>query len=220
VKAPKGTKVKKLDLGRWRKLLPNSRPHEGYDRECLHLYFLEHSVGLHFQQGQIALPLETMGEVCLVHRGFMIEQEKRTQLFWRIVALLLALSFGDVCIAPPAGSQSADSTPVLRREKTAVMPFLKGRFGSDLSGVLNCPLCQLSFDRENIMPGCDETLTQYLQEALERSTKTWLSRPIRSPPSMPRFQWMKRKIHPQPGSRAWQKAWGRLCPHGNCLEIP
>jgi len=98
----------------------------------------------------------------------MIDQEKRTQLFWRIVALLLVLSFGDVCIPPPVGSQTDDSTPVLRREKAAVMPFLKGRFGSDLSGVLNCPLCQLSFDRENIMPDCDKTLTQYLQEALER----------------------------------------------------
>ena len=98
----------------------------------------------------------------------MNPQEKRTQLFWRIVVLLLVLSFGDVCIPPRVSSQKAASIPVLRREKIAVMPFLKGRFGTDLSGVLNCPLCQLSFDTESLRPDCDKTLTRYLQEALER----------------------------------------------------
>jgi hypothetical protein len=98
----------------------------------------------------------------------MMKQDKRTQLFGRMVVLLLVLLFMDVWIPLRAGSQTAASTPVLRREKIAVMPFLKGRFGTDLNGVLNCPLCQLSFDRENLAPGCDKTLTLYLQEALER----------------------------------------------------
>jgi TolB-like protein len=98
----------------------------------------------------------------------MTKQDKRTQLFGRIFALLLLLSFMDAWIPCRAGSQTAASTPVLKREKIAVMPFLKGRFGTDLSGLLNCPLCQISFDKENLAPDCDKTLTLYLQEALER----------------------------------------------------
>jgi hypothetical protein len=98
----------------------------------------------------------------------MIKQEKRTPFLCRIIVLLLVVSFGEVCIPPRVGSQTAASTPVLRRERIAVMPFLMGRFGADLSGVLNCPLCQLSFDRESLIPDCDKTLTRYLQEALER----------------------------------------------------
>ena len=82
--------------------------------------------------------------------------------------MFLVLSFIHLGIPPRADSQTTPSTPVLRREKIAVMPFLRGRFGTDLSAVLNCPLCQLSFDEESLAPGCDKTLTLYVQEALER----------------------------------------------------
>jgi hypothetical protein len=97
-----------------------------------------------------------------------MKQERRIQLLGRIAALFLVLSFIDVWISPRADSQTSPSTPVLRREKIAVMPFLRGRFGTDLSAVLNCPLCQLSFDEESLTLGCDKTLTLYVQEALER----------------------------------------------------
>jgi hypothetical protein len=97
-----------------------------------------------------------------------MKQERRIQLLGRIAALFLVLSFIDVWLSHGAGSQISATTPVLRREKIAVMPFLRGRFGTDLSAVLNCPLCQLSFDEESLAPGCDKILTLYVQEALER----------------------------------------------------
>jgi TolB-like protein len=97
-----------------------------------------------------------------------MKHEGRIQLLGRIAALFLVLSFIDVWMSPGAGSQTSPSTPVLRREKIAVMPFLRGKFGTDLSAALNCPLCQLSFDEESLSPGCDKILTLYAQEALER----------------------------------------------------
>jgi len=98
----------------------------------------------------------------------MMKQEQRIRLIGRIAALLMVLLFMDMWIPPRSGSQTGPSTPVLRREKIVVMPFLRGRFGTDLRAVLNCPLCQLSFDESSLMPGCDKTLTLYVQEALER----------------------------------------------------
>jgi hypothetical protein len=98
----------------------------------------------------------------------MMKQERLLLLLGRIAALILIFSCTDAWISSGAGSQTSPSTPVLRREKIAVMPFHRGRFGTDLSAVLNCPLCQLSFDEESLTPGCEKTLTLYVQEALER----------------------------------------------------
>jgi hypothetical protein len=71
--------------------------------------------------------------------------------------------------APSANSaQSQSSIPVLKREKIAVMPFLVGKFGPGLTGVMSCPLCELTTDPGSVALGSDKTLTQYVQEALER----------------------------------------------------
>ncbi len=86
---------------------------------------------------------------------------------WMAGLLLMAVLVG--LHAPPTTSaQSQSSAPVLKREKIAVMPFLVGKFGPGLTGVLNCPLCQLTIDQGSMSPGCDKTLTRYVQEALER----------------------------------------------------
>jgi hypothetical protein len=86
---------------------------------------------------------------------------------WTVGLLLMAVLVG--LHAPPRTSaQSQSSAPVLKRERIAVMPFLVGQFGPGLTGVLNCPLCQLTIDQGTMTPGCDKTLTRYVQEALER----------------------------------------------------
>jgi hypothetical protein len=86
---------------------------------------------------------------------------------WMVRLLLMAVLVG--LHAPLiASAQGQPSAPVLKHEKMAVMPFLVGQFGPGLTGVLNCPICQLTIEPESMIPGCDKTLTQYVQEALER----------------------------------------------------
>jgi hypothetical protein len=87
---------------------------------------------------------------------------------WGVVGLLLTTVFVGLQASPGISAQDESTAPVLKREKIAVMPFLVGQFGPGLTGVLNCPLCQLTIDQNSIIPGCDKTLTQYVQEALER----------------------------------------------------
>jgi TolB-like protein len=64
--------------------------------------------------------------------------------------------------------QSQPGLPTLSKEKIAVMPFIKGRYGSDIRETLRCPLCNLSFEPEDLTFNCDQILTGYVQEALER----------------------------------------------------
>jgi hypothetical protein len=85
-----------------------------------------------------------------------------------MAGLLLIVVFVGLCIPSGASAQSRSTAPVLKREKIAVMPFLVGKFGPGLTGVLNCLLCELSVDQDSMVPGCGETLTRYVQEALER----------------------------------------------------
>jgi hypothetical protein len=37
-----------------------------------------------------------------------------------------------------------------------------------MTQTLDCPLARLSFDPENVLRGCDQTLTVYVQEAIQR----------------------------------------------------
>jgi hypothetical protein len=85
-----------------------------------------------------------------------------------MAGLLLIAVFVGLCASSGVSAQSQSTAPVLKREKIAVMPFLVGKFGPGLTGVLNCPLCELTIDQESMVPGCGETLTRYVQEALER----------------------------------------------------
>jgi hypothetical protein len=45
-----------------------------------------------------------------------------------------------------------------------VMPFFKGRHPSNVNENLNCTLCTLVFDPENVGTGADSTLTRYVYE--------------------------------------------------------
>ena len=47
------------------------------------------------------------------------------------------------------------------------MPFLKGRCDSDIGKTLDCPLRQLSFDPESLLPRSTQILTECLQENLQ-----------------------------------------------------
>jgi hypothetical protein len=47
------------------------------------------------------------------------------------------------------------------------MPFFKGSFGSDITSSLTCPVCELTFDPDNLTADCDRVLTEFVQDFLE-----------------------------------------------------
>lgn len=81
-----------------------------------------------------------------------------------IVLMCFFLSFST--LFSHAESQQP-GVPTLRKEKIAVMPFLKGRYGSDINASIKCPVCELSFLSDELTPDCDRTITRYAQETLE-----------------------------------------------------
>jgi len=81
--------------------------------------------------------------------------------------IVLMWSFFATSTPPSHAESSQPRVPTLRKEKIAVMPFLKGRYGSDINASLKCPVCELSFLQDELTPDCDRTLTRYAQEALE-----------------------------------------------------
>lgn len=63
---------------------------------------------------------------------------------------------------------AADTGPALFRvERVGLMPFFKGSYGSDIGSSLTCPVCELSFDANNLTPDCDRVLTGFVQDSLE-----------------------------------------------------
>jgi len=52
-------------------------------------------------------------------------------------------------------------------ERIGVMPFFKGSYGSDLTSSLTCPVCDLTFDPDNLTPDCDRVLTGFAQDLLK-----------------------------------------------------
>ena len=63
---------------------------------------------------------------------------------------------------------AAETGPVLFRvERIGVMPFFKGSYGSDITSSITCPVCDLTFDPENLTPDCDRILTGFAQDLLE-----------------------------------------------------
>jgi hypothetical protein len=83
------------------------------------------------------------------------------------VIFLTGLSFA---VGTPfsMAEKSEPGMPTLLKERIAVVPFLKGRYGSDIQETLHCPLCQLSFEPDDLTFDCDQVLTRYVQQALER----------------------------------------------------
>ncbi len=67
-----------------------------------------------------------------------------------------------------AVAQSQTGLTTVRVGRIGVMPFLKGRCGSDMREILDCPLLQLSFNPERLSRDCDRILTGYVHEALRK----------------------------------------------------
>jgi hypothetical protein len=83
-------------------------------------------------------------------------------------AVLVLVALSSILRTPPCFAEARESAlPTLLKEKIAVMPFLKGRYGSDIQETIRCPICQLSFQADDLTPDCDRVLTRYVQEALE-----------------------------------------------------
>jgi len=88
--------------------------------------------------------------------------------FLAMIAGLMILGLSTDGYGPcPVSAQSQTGESAIRVEGIGVMPFLKGRCGSDVGEILDCPLRMLSFDPENVLPGSDRNLTGYLHEVLK-----------------------------------------------------
>lgn len=68
---------------------------------------------------------------------------------------------------PSSSARAEDARSALRIERIGVMPFFKGSYGSDLASSLVCPVCELTFDPENLTPDCDRVLTELVNDLLE-----------------------------------------------------
>jgi hypothetical protein len=53
-------------------------------------------------------------------------------------------------------------------ERIGMMPFLKGRHGSEIGETLDCPLSELYFNPERLSRDSDRSLTRYVHEALQK----------------------------------------------------
>lgn len=79
---------------------------------------------------------------------------------WIILAVLFGLA------SSPAAA--AEREPVsFEVQRIGVMPFFKGSYGSDITSSINCPVCELTFNPDDLAPGCDRTLTGFAQDLLQ-----------------------------------------------------
>jgi hypothetical protein len=52
-------------------------------------------------------------------------------------------------------------------ETIGVLPFFVGRHPTNMKETMNCKLCELSFNPDDVSLGADRTLTRYLQEGMD-----------------------------------------------------
>jgi hypothetical protein len=80
-------------------------------------------------------------------------------------------SFLAVCIvfslSPSSGAPADTGRAFLTVERIGVMPFFKGSYGSDITSSLTCPVCELTFEPDNLTSDCDRVLTGFAQDLLE-----------------------------------------------------
>ena len=68
----------------------------------------------------------------------------------------------------PSSACAAESEPVpFEVQRIGVMTFFKGSYGSDITSSITCPVCDLTFDPENLTPDCDRILTGFARDLLE-----------------------------------------------------
>jgi len=105
---------------------------------------------------------------CRVHlreRNFAMKI-KRPHV-WLLGAVWIALGLLVDGYTPcRAAAQPQTGLSLARVERIGVMPFFKGRHGSDAGETLNCPVCQLYFRSESMSGDADRILTRYVHEAL------------------------------------------------------
>jgi hypothetical protein len=78
------------------------------------------------------------------------------------------LAFFVVLGLAPSSACAAESENVpFQVERIGAMPFFKGSYGSDITSSITCPVCDLTFDPENLTPDCDRVLTGFAQDLLE-----------------------------------------------------
>lgn len=90
-------------------------------------------------------------------------RDKRLILRSTWILLGLFVAFGSA--GSPSGAEERNPS-TFRVERIGVMPFFKGSFGSDITSSLTCPVCELTFDPENLTPDCDRVLTGFAQDLL------------------------------------------------------
>ena len=79
-----------------------------------------------------------------------------------VIAFFIALGLA----SSKAGA--AETWPVsFEVQRIGVMTFFKGSYGSDITSSITCPVCDLTFDPENLTPDCDRILTGFTQDLLQ-----------------------------------------------------
>jgi hypothetical protein len=96
--------------------------------------------------------------------------ERRTTL--GLIAAWIALASAVMFFSPASGfSQTESEEPeeiIIQVKRIAVVPFFKGKYGSDLTETLRCPLCDLTMDLRSLSLGAPRILTSYVHGELER----------------------------------------------------
>ncbi len=92
---------------------------------------------------------------------------KRISL-WAVGSACIFLSiFADGYSPRSAPAQSQTGLIAVKVERIGVMPFLKGRHGSDIDETVDCPLSQLYCNHERLSEDSHRILTGYVYEALQ-----------------------------------------------------
>ena len=105
-----------------------------------------------------------------VEENLVMVGKTRTRL--GSIAARIALGLAVICFVPVLGfgqTESEESEEItIRVKRIAVAPFFKGKYGSDLSEALRCPLCDLTMDVQSLSLGAPRVLTSYVHGELEK----------------------------------------------------
>ncbi len=88
------------------------------------------------------------------------------------IAAWITLGWVVLVFHPTPGRAQTDLTEpeeiIIQVKKIAVVPFFKGKYGSDLTETLRCPMCDLTMDLRSLSLGATRILTSYVHGELER----------------------------------------------------
>ena len=82
---------------------------------------------------------------------------------WLIMGLLIDGTIPRPALAQPETGPSWGSV-----ESIGVMPFVKGKYGAEITESLSCTVCLLLNDPKDLVPDSDFNLTLYTQKALQK----------------------------------------------------